>query len=205
MNHLAHFHLSQGDNGWMIGGLLGDFVKGPLQGNYPQSWEQGIQLHRRIDAFSDQHPEWRQCQRLFQPAFRRYGAIMLDVAADHFLCKHWQQFHFRQLDDFCDEIYQLLNITLTLPANAQTLANNMIRHQSLQSYGQWPAVANALSRIGKRLKRENPLHLAEQELQQHYGEIEQRFLQFYPQLQTFADEQRLLFSQLSSRENDQER
>mgnify|MGYP003629303282 FL=1 len=68
MNYLAHFHLAQQlasrcglderdamQQGLLIGGLLGDFVKGPLRGNYPATWEVGIRLHRRIDALTDSH------------------------------------------------------------------------------------------------------------------------------------------------------
>ena len=55
MNYLAHFHLAarlasergeEGD-GLLIGALLGDYVKGPLRGDYPDDWEEGIRLHRR--------------------------------------------------------------------------------------------------------------------------------------------------------------
>jgi len=190
MNHLAHFQLSQGSHGWMIGGLLGDFVKGPLQGRYPVQWEEGIHLHRLIDAFSDQHSEWRNCYQLFQPQFRRFSGIMLDIAADHFLCRHWHQFETVPLGTFCSTVYTLLEQTTQLPDEARSLAGHLVRGQSLQRYNDPSSMGAALTRIGKRLKRDNPLHQAEQELLLNYQAIEQCFLSFYPQLQSFANTQR---------------
>ena len=186
MNHLAHFQLSQDNHGWMIGGLLGDFVKG----RYPGQWEQGIHLHRLIDAYSDQHQEWRSCYQLFQPEFRRFSGIMLDIAADHFLCRYWHQFDQQPLDHFCSTVYTLLEQTTQLPDEAQHLADNLIRRQSLQRYHDKTSMGASLARIGKRLKRDNPLHRAGQELLLNYQAVEQRFLSFYPQLQSFANAQR---------------
>ena len=193
MNHLAHFQLSQGDPGWLVGSLLGDFVKGPLQGDYPNSWEQGILLHRRIDAFTDQHPIWRSCVQQFEPKFRRYAGIMLDLAADHWLSKHWAEFHSQPLEQFCQDLYQLLDSTQGLPKNAQRVAARIIEHKGLQSYQDWEGVENALVRVSQRFKRRNPLAEAGTELQRHSDFIEHCFLQFYPQLEAYSREQRQAF------------
>ena len=69
MNYLAHFHLSHGNDDWMTGALLGDFVKGPLKGERSKALEQGILLHRKIDAFTDRHPQLNATQQLFDPMY----------------------------------------------------------------------------------------------------------------------------------------
>ena len=53
MKYLAHFHLAGIDEGLISGALLGDFVKGPLRGDFDAAVERGISLHRNIDAFSE--------------------------------------------------------------------------------------------------------------------------------------------------------
>ncbi|KKM01805.1 hypothetical protein LCGC14_1790730, partial [marine sediment metagenome] len=50
MNYLAHIYLSGDHPEVMVGGLLGDFVKGPLRGQLPRAIEEGIALHRKIDV-----------------------------------------------------------------------------------------------------------------------------------------------------------
>ena len=56
MNYLAHILLSGDNLDIQVGGLLGDFVKGPLQGQYPEKVEQGIALHRKLDVYTDAQP-----------------------------------------------------------------------------------------------------------------------------------------------------
>jgi acyl carrier protein phosphodiesterase len=194
VNHLAHFHLSDGDNGLIIGALLGDHVKGLLKGHYPASWEAGIRLHRSIDAFTDRHREIRQAQHLFEPEYRRYSGIMLDVLFDHFLNRHWEKFHHRPLTEFSQQVYQIIT-SHPLPESAYQQAANFERYDVLLSYQHWQTIEIVLERIGQRLKRKNPLAQSAEQLQKHYPALEQLFLSFYPQLQAHAQEQRNLFDQ----------
>lgn len=185
MNYLAHFHLSYGDDELLIGGLLGDFVKGPLKAERSPGIEQGIMLHRKIDAFTDSHPALRLVHQRFEPRFRRFAGIMTDVLFDHFLNRHWGQFHPQPLADFSLEIFALLKAT-PLPAPARLMADNLARYDVFRQYQHWPTVESALTRIGQRIKRDNPLHQSAEQLQQHYPALEQCFLDFYPQLQQHA-------------------
>ena len=56
MNYLAHIFLSGNDRCIQIGNFIGDGVKGDGYKQYPRKFQQGILLHREIDAFSDRHP-----------------------------------------------------------------------------------------------------------------------------------------------------
>ena len=57
MNHLAHFALAQASDDLMLGGFLGDFVKGPLRGERPagiSKWSFSTSAtlsHRFSDSF----------------------------------------------------------------------------------------------------------------------------------------------------------
>ena len=55
MNFLAHAFLARDDIDLMIGSLMGDFVKGPLDGQYAPSITRGLILHRRVDTYTDSH------------------------------------------------------------------------------------------------------------------------------------------------------
>ena len=195
MNYLAHFHLSYGDDALLVGALLGDFVKGPLRGNLDRRLEQGIWLHRKIDAFTDNNEQLRQLRQRFRPEFHRYSGIMTDVIFDHFLNLHWQKFHGQPLAEFSSEIYQLLDNHHQLPPAAQQLATNLRRYDVLGNYAQWQTVESALPRIGQRLNRGrpgrgNPLQEAAAELRMHYEGLERGFLAFYPQLITHCKQLR---------------
>jgi acyl carrier protein phosphodiesterase len=85
VNYLAHLYLSGHCPERMIGGLLGDFVKGPLRGDYPPAIEAGILLHRKIDVFTDNLPAVRTALSRFEPPYRRFGGILLDLWYPHFM------------------------------------------------------------------------------------------------------------------------
>ncbi|MGK0498505.1 MAG: acyl carrier protein phosphodiesterase [Oceanicoccus sp.] len=193
MNYLAHFHLSHGDDQLLVGALLGDFVKGPLTGKRSRGLEQGILLHRKIDAYTDSHQQLAQLQQRFAPEFRRYAGIMTDVVFDHFLNRHWQRFHHQPLVHFSQQIYRLISDNQHISAAAKLQADNLVRYDVFGHYGHWETVAGALQHISQRLKRENPLAIAAAEMEQHYDELEQGFLVFYPQLQQHAEAVRAQF------------
>ncbi|ARN73653.1 ACP phosphodiesterase [Oceanicoccus sagamiensis] len=193
MNYLAHFHLSHGSDDLLIGALLGDFIKGPLKGERKPSIEQGIFLHRKIDAYTDSHPLLKQAHQLFSPHYRRYAGIMTDVAFDHFLNQHWQQFHPDSLRLFSQQVFQLITSSDQLTPPAKRQAENLARYDVFEHYQHWETVEAALERISQRLLRDNPLASGAREMQGHYSTLEDIFLQFYPELQQHTRELRKAF------------
>lgn len=199
MNYLAHFHLAYGDNDLMVGALLGDFVKGPLKGGHVRPIENGIILHRKIDAFTDQHELLRYSHQEFDPIFRRYSGIMTDVVFDHFLSKHWENFHPKPLTGFSEEVFELLRNNPILSAPAQKMADILDRNKLFTQYQNWDTVDSALTHIGRRLKGINPLSTAATELHRHYTMLEGTFFDFYQQLQSYVVQQRQIITTESAR------
>ena len=73
MNYLAHIFLSGNDRCIQIGNFIGDGVKGDGYKQYPRKFQQGILLHREIDAFSDRHPLVREAVGIGRETFGRYS------------------------------------------------------------------------------------------------------------------------------------
>lgn len=173
MNHLAHFHLAAPQPEWMVGALLGDFVKGPLRGEWPAGWEEGIRLHRRIDALSDTHPLRRALARSLDPALQRYAAILIDVYGDYWLTRHWPDYSRQPLAAFNATVYALLRQQgARLPSAARPFCQRLIAHDLLGIYGDWSAVEGTLKRIGQRLRHPNPLAEAAPQLWQLRAELD---------------------------------
>ncbi|MFT7404141.1 ACP phosphodiesterase [Zhongshania sp.] len=192
MNYLAHFHLAHqlasrtglDQQGLLIGGLLGDFVKGPLQGNYPAAWEIGIRLHRRIDALTDSHALVSNCLAILPTDYRRYGGIMLDVCFDHCLSLRWNELHASPIKSFTQDCYQhvLLNKG-DYPRAAARQIHFLAEYDVLSKMDSWDNIEAMLARIAKRIPRENPLSYCGAELALRLPFIEQQFLSLYPALQ----------------------
>ncbi|MCW2099386.1 UNVERIFIED_ORG: acyl carrier protein phosphodiesterase [Pseudomonas psychrophila] len=55
----------------MLGSLYGDFVKGTLAGRFSAKTEDAIDLHRKIDVFTDSHPVVKRALGRFTVTRRR--------------------------------------------------------------------------------------------------------------------------------------
>lgn len=191
MNYLAHIFLSGDDAEMRVGGLLGDFVKGPLRGDLPEKIEQGIMLHRKIDAYTDQMPEIQAATARFEKPHRRFAGIYLDMCFDHFLAIYWQDFHRQSLADYCGEFYrQLSGYYPLLPDRAQRFSKLAPEINWLESYADFRNLEHMLERVGDRLKRPAPLHSGFALLQRDYQLIEREFYLLFPRLIDFADSHR---------------
>jgi len=187
MNYLAHLYLSEPTEQAWLGSLLGDFVKGPLEGRYSAGITRAIALHRKIDSFTDAHPVVQQSKSRISPARRRYAGIMMDMFYDHFLAKYWREFHDEPLDAFTARIYAILGRQhAMLQERLQRMAPGMAQWNWLGSYAQVHSIHTALDRMGQRLTRENRLLNSADELVEHYAELESDFRAFMPQVLEFA-------------------
>jgi acyl carrier protein phosphodiesterase len=187
MNFLAHFHLAWPDAALVAGALEGDFHKGPLPGSLPAPLQAGVSLHRAIDGFTDSHPALTEARALFPQGTRRYAGILLDLCFDYLLSRHWAQFGDAELPHFSNGVYRLLQQHRELLSEpARRMADRLADYDVLMQYRHWDTVIGAAGRIGRRLRRPNPLDRADALLAPRLPELERAFLVFYPELQDFC-------------------
>lgn len=158
MNYLAHLYFSGDDPELQVGGLLGDFVKGPLRSQYPAGIETGIRRHRQIDALCSGLLPIRGLIAAVEPPWRRYAGIAVDVLFDHLLAQRWAQFHARPLGEVCTSFYcALATHRALLPERAQRFCDLAPAQRWLERYDDPDHMRDVLERIGLRLRR--PLSL----------------------------------------------
>lgn len=158
MNFLAHAFLAAPDPALMAGGVLGDWVKGPLaNAALPPAFARGVALHRAIDSFADGHPAFRRSRARVDPARRRWGGILVDMYYDHLLAAHWADYEQAPLSEFVDLVHAaLLRHMAALPA-AMPAARLMVNEAWLLSYGSEDGLAAILQRMSQRARQPNPL------------------------------------------------
>lgn len=187
MNHLAHFLLSEQAPALLVGGLLGDYVKGRLKGQYGPEVEAGIKLHRAIDAFTDKHPMVRTSCRRPDTEFRRVAPIMTDIFYDYFLARHWSKFHAISLRQFSERVTRtILNYEIELPSDAHKFISYMAHNRSLENYGDPAFIQRSFVHLNNRLKRDNPLDIAFSQFEKCESGLEEDFLSFFPELVQFT-------------------
>jgi acyl carrier protein phosphodiesterase len=190
VNHLAHLYLADRTGTSFAGSLMGDVVRGPLEGRYPPAIEQGIRLQRRVDSFTDAHPVVRAAKARLQPPYRRYAGILLDVYFDHCLALQWPRYHPRPLEDFAQAAYRRLQREgLRLAHPGFLLRLSYLRSRNLLlSYREPAGIEQALAGLSGRLSRANPLATGLQALAPLHDELAQDFARFFPELVRFAQE-----------------
>ena len=188
MNYLAHLYLADNSPGSLIGGLLGDFVKGPLDNAYDDDITKGTLIHRRIDSFSDSHEKVFESKRLISPKRSRFSGIIIDVCFDHFLARSWSEYSNEELADFTRKVYVLLSkYSHILPYKPRSIIPKMIEEDWLGSYQYIEGIGQIMDRVSRRLTRGEGMLGAVKELETNYEKMEENFKSFFPELIAYVE------------------
>lgn len=144
----------------------------------------GIRLHREIDGYTDSHPVLAEARNLISEPRRRLAGIIVDIAFDYYLTRHWHKFS----DDLIEDVISHGYATMAMVASTsfstatQTLVSKMRATNWLACYGTIEGQKLTYQRVSKRTSAVEKLLGAEQELLTKDSELEDCFLRFYPDL-----------------------
>lgn len=160
MNHLAHFWLAHEDPLHRLGVALGDFWRGAVPPDWPEAMREGLHWHRRVDRLTDHHPSMVAMRGTFEPPYRRYAGILLDIWCDHALVRHFGDWTGLDLDRFAPEFVAELETTMATldgridwPEHFPEFVGWLRRSNALVGYGDPSRMARTLRGIGQRFRR----------------------------------------------------
>lgn len=187
MNHLAHLFLAPDSPEARVGSVLGDFTRGVDLAALPDSVRLGVRHHLAVDSFTDKHPDVLASKRLFSAQRRRFAGVALDILYDHFLLRHWDKFTDVDQHTFIRTVYTELqnNEDLMSPAMSRT-TRHMVHHDWFGSYRDLDNIGYALDRVAERIRFHNAFAGIIKEIRPLHSELEEHFLCFFPDLQSFA-------------------
>lgn len=190
MNFLAHAYLSGDDEKILLGNFIGDFIKGKQAlSDLEARVAKGVELHRAIDEFTDNHDVVHRSKDRLRPKYRHYSGVIVDVFYDHFLAANWKTFHKQPLGVFAADTYQTIQrFSAALPERFKQLLPYMIRGNWLVNYAQISGIQRTLSGMASRTPYESKMDEATEDLRKHYDEFRNEFHLFFPELKKFADE-----------------
>lgn len=189
MNYLAHLYFADNNSDSRIGNLLGDFCRGVDIKLLSENCKAGLEQHRAIDRFTDQHAGIRAAKQLFSPQRRRFAGVALDLVFDHYLVKHWSLFSAVPFEFYKGQLYQQLwQERPVMPAAMAHTITYLVQQDWFGSYSELDNIGEALDRIAKRLRFPNHFAGCIADLSQNNAAFEHLFLQFFPQLQLFVQQ-----------------
>ena len=184
VNFLAHIHLSGPDKDLRFGNFIADGIRGKEIHNFPKNVQAGIQLHRAIDSFTDQHPTFRAHCKLLSPDHGHYGRVIMDVVYDHLLAQHWNDFHDQPLAEFAQDFYRETELRKeTIPQKMQRLFQLMQEQDWLVEYSRVEGLERILFHMSKRTSFPSNFPKAVAVVEENKTLLLPAFADFYHELQ----------------------
>ncbi|HSB91813.1 MAG TPA: ACP phosphodiesterase [Flavitalea sp.] len=190
MNYLAHAYLSFERPAIVVGNLISDFVKGKKKFDYPAAIQQGMELHRSIDQFTDAHPVTKEGAALFKADYGLYSMAFIDIVYDHFLATDQQFFTDKTLLDFSQNTYSILSdFTEFHPQKFARMFPSMVSNNWLFNYRHAWGIGRSFEGLVYRARYMDDAKAAFTVFENNYEQFRRYFGEFFPELAEFARDQ----------------
>lgn len=190
MNFLAHAHLSGNNKDVLFGNFVADAIKGNGYLKFREDIQIGIKLHRRIDSFTDNHPVWKRSAGRLRSDFGRYSGVVVDIYYDHYLANNWPDYSSKSLDAFAAHVYQILHDRYEmLPDRTKKLLPYLTSQNWLVGYANLRDLQLVFFGMDRRTGLKSGMSKAVEVLKKNYKEIKADFIEYYPDLLAYADQE----------------
>jgi len=183
MNFLGHSFFKEGSSLFLLGNICGDFYKGlPASLLLPKEMIEGIKFHRKLDSLTDSTTAVSRAKKSL-PEYGLYSGIIIDIYYDHFLAKNWMTLKNESLDLHCGYVYsELLKHSEYIPLKSRKIIDHMIDEDWFKNYKDLDFIEKTLSRISKRISRENNVEKSIDNLRNNYDFFQENFFEFWSEL-----------------------
>lgn len=186
MNYLAHAYLSFGDPEVLTGNLISDFVKGKKKFDYPPRILAGINLHRAIDEFTDDHEVNKSVAKIFKPHYGLYSSAFIDVVYDHFVALAVAE-ETKNLEAYTHDVYAKIESYRHLfPSAFNNIFPFMKQHNWLYNYQFSWGIEKSLEGLVHRAAYLTESKTAFELFNTRYDDFKAAFQVFFPLLKTYA-------------------
>ncbi|MCB9195886.1 MAG: DUF479 domain-containing protein [Flavobacteriales bacterium] len=187
MNFLAHLYLSGSDDELKIGNFIADMVKGKEKENYSARIQEGIELHRKIDQYTDSHEQVKKAVELIKPNQGRYSPVVVDLMFDHYLAANWSKYHAQELNEYAQEVYRLMDSRLAiLPDMFAYMLSRMKAQNWLYEYQHLDGIQQAFEGMSRRATFDSGMAKARYDLEERYQELGTCFELFFDDIVLFV-------------------
>lgn len=189
MNFLAHCYLSCSDEELLVGNFIADFLKGNDLAVYPQRIQEGVQLHRAIDRFTDDHALSVKLRELIRHSQGKYASVAVDLVWDYYLSQNWSLYSGASLQDFADQTYLALGkYKDVFPGKLKSMYSNMLENNFLLAYANRERMESSLRWMDKRTRFPSNFISVVKDIDAHYDLCNEWFLEFFQDMIVFVEE-----------------
>lgn len=190
MNFLAHCFLSCNEEERLVGNFLADYIGNSPLDDYPAGIEEGVILHRKIDSYTDQHPEVLKGVRRLYGAHHKYAPVVVDILYDYMLAYNWSRYSDQSLDEFAKNTYASLEKYLPyMPARLKRSLPLMIADNWLMNYGTKEGLRFTFGKLQQRVSKPEHLAGAVDSLERDFELLDVEFNLFFPDIIRYVKEE----------------
>ncbi len=190
MNYLAHAFLSCGDGDLLLGNFIADYIRKNEDVNYSKRIREGIELHRKIDFYTDNHDIVRQGTKRLHKRHHKYAPVVIDILYDYLLSTNWNKYSGEELQDFANGVYEVFQDNKELlPDTLKGKIDKMIGENFLLLYTTKEGLAKSMNYMDRRTKFPSNFKDALLDLEEHEEAFHREFNQFFPDVINYIDEQ----------------
>lgn len=188
MNFLAHAYLSFNNPEILVGNMISDFVKGKKKFDFPTGIRTGIELHRHIDSFTDEHAATKEAKKIFTSYYGLYSGAFVDVVYDFFLANDVDSFQNHEaLFTFSQQTYSDLEINQAFfPERFQMMFPYMKKYNWLYGYREKNGIKRSFQGLVERAAYLSDYETAFDLFDKHLPELQDHYNHFFPQLKSFV-------------------
>jgi len=180
MNYLAHAFLSNNNKNLLVGNFIADHLRGNNFSNYSEEIIEGIYLHRKIDSFTDAHPEFKKSKRVFYNGFERYSGVLVDIYFDHLLAKNFGTYSKVPLEIFSKNVYDVYtSYQSLLPNTSSGFLEYVIRNNIYHEYSKIEGIERVLYHLSHRIKHKVNLDGSVKLFKSHEAALQANFIVFF--------------------------
>lgn len=180
MNYLAHAFLSNNNTDLLIGNFIADHLRGNNFSGYSPQVIEGVYLHRRIDAFTDAHAEFKKSKRVFYNGFERYSGVLVDIYFDHLLAKNFSMYSETPLKEFSENVYKIYSAhEYLLPKTSSGFLEYVIKNNIYTAYASITGIEKVLFHLSHRIQHKAHLHESVCLFKEHEAELQGYFTSFF--------------------------
>lgn len=189
MNYLAHAYLSFQDPHILVGNMTSDFIKGKKKYDYPSPVLYGINLHRSIDEYTDNHPVTKEAKKIFQPHYGLYAGAFMDIVYDYYIANDPLLFEKDELELFSLDVYDTLDRHIELlPERFRLMLPYMKKQNWLLNYRTTIGIKRSFEGLTHRASYMSDSNPAYESFIQNQELLKAAYLNFFPGLVSFTKE-----------------
>lgn len=189
LNFLAHCYLSCSNEELLVGNFITDFLSPSELNQYEGEVMRGIELHKQIDSYTDQHSDSLKLRTMLRKRHGKYASVAVDLIWDYFLCRNWSVYSGVGLQEFADQSYEILiRYRSSFPVRLDKMFDGMLENNFLLAYKNKDRMRNSLAWMDRRTRFPSNFVDAIHDLEENEAEMNRMFQSFFPDLITFVEE-----------------